>query len=133
MPSPYGYRRGPSTYYEHAATGHHYDYNWKGMPSPGTRGAERRGLGCDNGGDYIDVSAVARFHKGLGDTPVSMSQYSKTRSILHSGPEQTHIFDEAPPSSLGFFGQLSENERRLFMLGGAALAGWFIYKRWGKK
>jgi len=127
MPSPFGYRRGPSTYYEHAGAPQAYAYDWDGMPMGSQRAAETRALG----GDYLDI--LARFHKDLGDYdvdyPVSMSQYGKRRSILHSGPEQTHIHD-AP---LGFFGQMSDNEKRLLYIGGAALLGWFLWKKKGRK
>jgi hypothetical protein len=108
-------------YYQHAGSPASYVYNWNGGAPSGLRAAETRSLGAD----YIDVSA--RFHKELSDYtdyPVSMSQYSKTRSVLRPGPEQGKMID-----GLGFFGALSGNERRLLMIGGAALAGWFIWKR----
>lgn len=70
MPSPFGSRRGPSTYYEYGGSPHHYDYNWKGMPAPGYRAAETR---------------------ALGDWPVAMTMESGRKSLLHSGPEQNAL------------------------------------------
>lgn len=118
MPSPYG-SRSASSYYQHAGAPHHYTLEWEGMPPGPTWAAETRGLGCD--GDYIDVTAT--FHKSLGDYPVAMSMEAGRRSILHSGPEQTHIYD-----GLGVFG-LSRNEGRLLMVVGIGLAGWLAWKQ----
>jgi len=95
------------------------------MPPGGTRAAEARALG----GDYLDISA--RFHKDLGayeDYPVAMSMEGARRSVLHSGPEQSRIYD-----GLGFFGAMSSNEKRLAMLGGAAVVGYFAWQHFKKK
>jgi len=86
---------------------------------PGYRGAESRALG-----DYLDVTA--RFHKDLGADqyyPVSMTEGPYSMSARHSGLEQTKIYD-----GLGFFGQMSNNEKRLAVLGGAALGGFLLWK-----
>lgn len=120
MPSPYG-SRGASSYYQHAGMPTHYVYDWSGMPQGSERGAESRALG-----DYLDITA--RFHKDLSgvDYPVSMSMESGTRSVLHSGPEQTHIYDSAP------LGALSDNEKKFGIITLAGIAGFFIWKKYFK-
>lgn len=116
MPSPYG-SRSASTYYQHPGVPRRYVADWTGMPFPGARAAESRALGAE--GDYLDIIATARFHKELGDYPVSMSMESGRRSILHSGPEKS-------------LGALSHNEKRLLLIGGAGLALFFAYKHFIK-
>ena len=108
MPSPFGRRRGPSTYYEYGGTPHHYDYNWKGMPAPGFRAAETRALG-----NYVEY-------------PVAMSLQTGQRSVLHSGPEQTHIHD-APLGQA----QLSRMEKHALWIAGLGIAGYFAWRKWG--
>ncbi len=127
MPSPYGQNRSAASYYEYGGVPRHYILNWDGLPPGPTRAAETRGLGCDGEGDYIDVVATAHLHKSLGDYPVAMSLESGTRSILHSGPEQTKLYD-----GLGLF-DLSRNEQRLAVVAGLGLAAYFAWKKWGKK
>lgn len=129
MPSPYGSKRSANSYYQHAAVAQHYNYNWDGIPPGPTRAAETRGLGClgcDE--DYVDITAT--FHKSLGslgDYPVSMSMEGGRKSVLHSGPEQTRIYD-----AMGIFG-LSDNENRLALIAGLGLAGYIAWKMLGKK
>ena len=82
------------------------------------------------GEDFIDVKAQAHLHKELGNYtthPVSMSMQSGRRSVLHTGPEQSHLYDALPPG-LGQFG-LSRNEKRL-VVGGAIVAA--LYWAWKK-
>ena len=114
MPSPFGQRRGPNTYYEYGGTPHHYIYNWTGMPMPGTRAAETLALG-----HYPDY-------------PVAMTLETGRRSVLHSGPEQTHLIDAFPGSGLGA-ALLSRNERRLLIGVGLAGAAYLAWRKWGKK
>lgn len=121
MPSPYGYGRSASMYYQYGGVPRHYEYDWTGMPPEGVRAAETRSLGAD----YFDIAAAARFHKDLGSYPVAMSMESGRRSILRGGPEQTHLNDEAPPKQLGDFLGLSRNEKRFLVI--AALAGGAFY------
>lgn len=105
MPSPYGMKRSADSYYQYAGSPQHYILNWTGMPEPGTRAGETR---------------------GLGDYPVSMSMASGRRSVLHSGTEQTHIYD-----GLGQFG-LSRNEKRFLVIAGAGIAGYLLWKKMKK-
>lgn len=123
-----------STYYHFGALPRRYVADWRGVPQPGARAAETLALGAD--GDYLDITA--RFHKELGDYdidyPVTMSAQHGRRSILHSGPEQTKIYDGPTPAELGFFGQMSRNEKRLMLLAGAGLVGFLAWKHFrGKK
>ncbi len=117
-----------STYYHHGAAPRHYVADWQGVPQPGSRAAETLALGED--GDYIDITA--RFHKELGnydiDYPVSMSAQYGRRSILHSGPEQTKIYDGKTPIELGFYEQMSSNEKRFILLIGIGIAGFLAWK-----
>lgn len=117
-----------STYYHHGAFPRRYVADWRGVPQPGSRAAERLALGAD--GDFIDITA--KFHKELGgydiDYPVLMSAHYGRRSILHSGPEQTRIYDGETPIELGFFGQMSRNEKRLMFLAGIGITGFLTWK-----
>ena len=97
----------------------HYILNWEGLPPGPTRAAETRALGCDN---YLDVTATAHLRKSLGDYPVAMSMQSGRNSVLHSGPEQTHLID-----GLGVFG-LSRNEQRLAVVAGLGVAGFLAWR-----
>lgn len=125
MPSPYGSKRSASTYYQHAGAQRHYTFNWDGLPPGPTHAGETRGLGDDGDSDYLDITAT--YHKSLGDSyPVAMSAEAARRSILHSGPEQTHIHD-----SLGIFG-LSRNENRLLIVAGIGLAGYLAWNHLSK-
>jgi hypothetical protein len=109
------------------------------------------------GDDYIDVVARAQFHKTLGDTedqgdtdaasmveaykkadagkyptwPVAMTMESARRSVRHSGPEQTQLDDEV--SSLGFFGAMSDNEKRALVMVAIAGAGYLFWRAQQKK
>jgi hypothetical protein len=129
-------------YYEHAGQPWSYVYDWSGMPQQSVLAAESRGLGGyietsegadmlqELGEDFIDISARAHLRKALGDYPVSMSMEAATRSVRHSGAEQTQINDMRP--ALGFFGSLSNNEQRalvMMMVGGAGLLFWKMQKR----
>lgn len=131
--SPFGEKRSAAIYYEYGGVPHHYVAQWTGMPQPATRGAgETRSLGryLPTGADFLDVSAT--FHKELSDYdidyPVSVSMEAARRSILHSGPEQTRIHDQPTPPELGFFGEMSRNEKKLALVGGIALAGWLAWR-----
>lgn len=115
----------PSTYYQHAASPRRYVYDWRGGALVGTRAAETRGLGAD--GDYLDITATARFHKELSGYPTSLTPGTGRSSILHSGPEQTKIYD-----GLGFFGSMSRNEKRLALLGGAGVVAYLAWKHFNK-
>lgn len=134
MPSPFGPDRNAAQYYQYAATPGHYLYNWDGMPSGTVRPPQSgRGLSGgwtevsegadllqDLGEDFLDIQAEVKLHRALGmtDYPVAMSMESGLRSVRHSGPEQTHLYDSKP---LGFFGALSNNEKTLaFLALGAA-------------
>lgn len=123
----------PSTYYHYGASPRRYVADWRGVPQPGSRAAERLALGAE--GDYIDITA--RFHKELGnydiDYPVSMSAHHGRRSILHSGPEQTKIYDGDTPIELGFFGQMSRNEKMLAFTAVLGIAGFLIWKHFRGK
>jgi hypothetical protein len=126
MPSPFGYKRGANTYYEHPGTGRYYVYNWDGVSVQGSRAAETRGLGCSC--DFVDVTA--RLHKSLSgyeEYPVAMSTQVPKGSVLRPGPEQTPLYD-----GMGFFGRSSDSEKRLLLLGGVALAGYLALRKYGK-
>lgn len=100
-------------YYGHAAYPRAYAWNWRGVPQGSQRGAVSRGLG------HYDTF------------PVSMSEESGRRSVLHAGPEQTHIHDA--PNGLG---KLSDNERRymtMALVGGAVYFGYKMFVKKGKK
>jgi len=101
-------------YYQHAGSPSHYVWNWDGLPPGPTHSAEQRELS----GDYIDVTAT--FHKSLGDYPVAMSLMSGKKSILHSGPEQTHIYD-----GLGAF----DKGQKLALLAGVGIVGYLLWKK----
>ena len=116
MPSPYGQSRSAAAYYQYGGVPRHYIFNWEGGPPPGTRAATTRALG-----DYFDIVASARYHRDLSGYPVAMSMQSGQSSVLHSGPEQSHLIDAAPLS--GF----STNEK---YLAGAAIAGVVGYLVW---
>ena len=133
MPSPFGRNRNAAQYYQHGGIPMHYQYNWDGMPQ-GSIGPQKsnRALGWtevsegadllqDMGDDFIDVQAHFRKSLGSTDYPVAMSMQTAMRSVRHSGPEQTHLFDSWRP--MGFFGTLSNNERILAfgVLGAAAV------------
>lgn len=114
MPSPFGLKRGPSTYYEYPGVGHHYVWNWDGLPPGPTHAAETRGLS-----DYFDIKA--HYHKDLGEFyPVSMTLETGRGSVLHSGPEQGKMFS---------MGALSNNEKTYLALAGAAAAVWWFFIR----
>lgn len=116
MYGPYG--KNASMYYGHAAYPRAYAWNWRGMPMPGQRGAVSRGLG-----EYPTF-------------PVSMSAESGRRSVLHSGPEQTHIYDAPYGSHLAgipVYDNLSNNEKLAVKVVGAAVVGYFGYQLLTKK
>jgi hypothetical protein len=145
MPSPYGQSRSAASYYQYGGVPRHYVYNWEGGPPPASRAAETRALGTLGAlgalgslgthrlGDSIDIAATAVYHKDLSGYPVAMSMASGQSSLLHSGPEQSHVH-KAPPHkapSMGAFG-LSQNETRLAMaaaLGVVGYIGWKALKR----
>jgi hypothetical protein len=119
MRSPYG-NPGASAYYQHAGTRRHYVYNWQGLPPGPSYAAETRALGCD---DFVDVIATAHYHKSLGDYPVAMTALTGKGSVLHSGPEQTRIYD-----GLGLFEGFSRNEKRLALAAVVGIAGYLAYR-----
>lgn len=63
--------------------------------------------------------------------PVAMTMETARRSVRHSGPEQTQLYDGRP--SLGFFGAMSDNEKRALMLVAVAGAGYLFWKQAQKK
>lgn len=125
MRSPYG-NTGASMYYQHAGTRRHYAYNWEGLPPGPSRAGETRALGCDDK-DFIDITAMATYHKSLGDYPVAMTALTGRGSVLHSGPEQTRIYD-----GLGLFEGFSRNEKRMALAAGAGLVGYLAYRHFKK-
>ncbi len=99
MPSPFGRNRSADTYYQHAGAGRHYVWDWTGLPAGPTWAAESRALG-----DHLE---------------------SQGPSVLHSGPEQSRIYN-------GLNG-FSSNQKRLALVAGLSVAGWLIWKRMNKK
>lgn len=89
-------------------------FNWKGYAYPGVRSAEARDLA------------------GYETYPTALTQNSGV-SLLSTGPERSKLND-GPDTSLGFFGSLSENERRLAIIAALGLAGFFGWRWWkGRK
>ncbi len=147
MLGPYG--RNASMYYHHAGTPRSYEYNWHGVPMPGNRASTTRALGDeleinadiqaryvatagpDDG--FIETEQGAMTLTELGDYqsyPTAQSAQSGARSILHSGIEQTHLYDA--PRAVGAFGALSDNEKRLGLIALVGIAGYFAWKKYGK-
>ena len=121
MPSPFGTKRYASTYYQYGGQPMHFAANWSGMPMPGHRAAETAalaGIGPDS--NYIEGLTLGDYDTG---------QYFQTgeRSVYHGGIEQSQIDDEVH-RALGVFGALSQNEKRLAMVAGAAVAGFVLWR-----
>lgn len=120
-----------SLHYRYGGEGQSYAWNWRGLPMYPTRAAESRELaGSDDPelGDYINVTAT--YQKTLGDYPVAMSLQSGRQSVLHSGPEQTHIHD-----GLGIFEGYSIAKKVALVagVGGAAYLAWKLLGKKGRR
>lgn len=142
MPSPYGNNRNAAQYYQYAGMPRRYVFQWTGVAQPSPRPPNSaRSLGASpyevevlEGDDYIDVVAQAQFHKtldGMGDAsyteyPVAMSMETGLKSVRHSGPEQTTLYDATP--TLGFFGEMSDNEKRALVMVAVAGAGYLFWR-----
>ncbi len=137
MPSPFGNNRNAAQYYQYAGQPRRYVYQWTGLAQPAARPPNTaRSLGASpyevevlEGDDYIDVVAQAQLHKTLGDYtewPVAMSMETGLKSVRNSGPEQTTLYDALP--TLGFFGAMSDNEKRAIVLVAVAGAGYLFWR-----
>ena len=107
-------------YYNFGGSPRHYAYDWQGLAMPSVRAAETRALG--SGYDYEESTAPYDLHfPALADWP----------PIRPSGPEPgAHDMVGWGRTDLGFFGKLSDNERRLVLLAvaGAGLL-WYLRSR----
>jgi len=161
MPSPYGNNRNAAQYYQYGGAPRRWVYQWTGLPQQSKGSRTARQLGASpyevevlEGDDYIDVVAQAQFHKtldGLGDEgdtdaedmrrhyemgdyteyPVAMSMETGLKSVRHSGEEQTTLYDALP--TLGFFGAMSDNEKRALVIVAVAGAGYLFWRSQRKK
>jgi hypothetical protein len=103
----------PSPYYRFGFQHPRYAYSWGGGAAgipPGSRSAVRKGLGILQ----LDESEAPVGHRfpALADWP----------ALRPAGPEPLD------PGELGFWDGLSDNEKKLAVLGGAA-AVWYFFLR----
>ena len=94
--------------------------DWESYPYYGIRAAESRALG-----DHLSITA--KYHRDLSgyevDYPVAESAFSGQRSIWHSGPEQTKIYDGPVPVELRGYSP-SGSWVLLGILGVLGIAAW---------
>lgn len=91
------------------------------MPSPyGTRRSAAMYYQHAGAGRHYDLNwtGVPQGGARAGETRALGSDYIDITARYHK--------------DLGFFGQMSDNEKRLGLLAGAALAGWLLWKHVNK-
>lgn len=99
MPSPYGEKRSAASYYQYGGEPQRFVIDWTGVPFPSSRHGQA----------------------SLGDYPVALTlEYPYAQSVLHSGPEQSHIID-----GLG----MSDNEKLGLGIAVLGVAAYFVWKK----
>lgn len=157
MPSPYGTKRGASSYYEHAGIPRHYAYRWDGIPLGPTRAGETRGLSDYEKGEEIPYAEIqiapyadlgcssggCKHGPGLGCDDAGASDFIDITATYRKslGDYPVSMSMEDPRASvrhsgmeqsriydgLGIFG-FSRNENRLAVVAALGAAGFIAWK-----
>lgn len=118
-------------YYRFGGQPIRYEARWDGRALPGTRSPEAHELGVGDA-SIPDSFYTGTYNEELQESYYPVSGYPSTLTAPGRGsaePLSPQRYPEWQLEELGFFGALSDNEKRLTLLAVGGVAAYFFFFR----